>query len=215
MPISLFVLVLLIWLVKADASVIANYSGGVVMTAAGMALFLIGARLGLLPMGQAIGTSLPQRSSLLFVVVVTFFISFVVTLSEPNIMVLATQAEELSGGSIGSGILIFVIAIGSGFMVTLALLRVIFGVSIRLVLAIGYALVVVLSFFTPASFVPLAFDAGAFSTGLMTIPVTMSLGVGFASVLSRRRDVADTFGFIGLSCLGPVVGVMVMGIILL
>ena len=136
-------------------------------------------------------------------------------LSEPNVLVLAVQAEGISGGSIKGNVLTYVIAAGSGILVAFALLRVVLKLSIRRVLAVGYSLVIILSFFTPARFVPLAFDAGGFSTGLMTIPVVMSLGVGFASVLSRKNDVSDAFGVVGLSCLGPIIGVMIMGIILL
>ncbi|MBM3148547.1 MAG: DUF1538 domain-containing protein, partial [Chloroflexi bacterium] len=119
-----------------------------------------------------------------------------------------------SKGSISENILINVIAIGIGFFVAVAMLRIAFGFPIKYLFAAGYAIVLILSFFVPPEFVPVAFDAGGVTTGPMTVPVILSLGIGLSSVLAGRSAISDGFGLIGLASIGPIIGVMIMGIIL-
>ena len=152
---------------------------GASMAIAGMVFFLLGVKIGLLPMGEAIGAELPRRGSLFYVVAIAFLIGFAVTIAEPDVIVLTDQVDAVSQGSISENLLIYIIAIGIGFFVAVAIVRVIFGFPITYLLAAGYVIILILSFFTPAAFVPVAFDSGGVTTGPMTVPVILALGIVF------------------------------------
>jgi len=124
------------------------------------------------------------------------------------------DANVVSKGSISHILLISVIAIGVGFFVAMAMVRIIFGFPMAYLLAVGYTVILILSFFTPAQFVPVAFDSGGVTTGPVAVPVILALGIGFSSVLAGKSPLSDGFGLIGLASIGPVIGVMVMGVVL-
>lgn len=213
LPISIAIVILQYTVVKMPGPIFTQFICGILMTALGMVLFLLGVKIGLMPMGEAIGNEIPQRGSLLYVFGIAFLVGFAATIAEPNVMILADEAQAVSNGAISGNLLAYVIAIGLGFFVALAMLRIIFGIPIAYVLAFGYACVIGLSFFTPPQLVPIAFDSGGFATGLMTIPFVLALGIGLTSVLSKRTVLQEGFGVIGLACLGPIIGVMIMGVI--
>lgn len=127
---------------------------------------------------------------------------------------LATQFAEISEGAVSKSVLIGFVAIGVGFFVALAMYRIVRGTSIRKVLTIGYLIVLGVSFFTPARFLPLAFDSGGVTTGPMTVPFILSLGAGTSAVLQGRSVLADGFGLVGLASLGPIIAVMLLGVLI-
>jgi hypothetical protein len=213
-PLTLAVAVLQFTVIQMPPHAFLEFLVGAVMTAIGMVLFLLGARIGLLPMGKAVGSDLPRHGSLWLIVAVVFIIGFTVTVAEPNVLVLADQVDTMSQNAVPSNLLVYIIAIGAGVMVVVAVLRIILEISVKYILVGGYALVLLLSFFAPQQFVPMAFDAGGFSTGLMTIPFILATGLGLASVLSDSDKASDGFGVIGLSMLGPILAVMLMGVML-
>jgi hypothetical protein len=214
LPLVIVIIIMQFALIKMPIGLFLQFLAGAVMTIAGMLLFLLGIEVGILPMGSAVGAELPRRRSLLLVVAIAFLIGFAATIAEPDVIVLTGQIDRVSQGGISDNILIYVIGIGIAFFVTLAMLRIVLGFRMAYLLAAGYLVVIVLSFFTPAEFVPVAFDAGGVTTGPMTVPIILSLGIGFSSVLAGRSAISDGFGLIGLASVGPIIAVMIMGIVL-
>ena len=214
LPITLTVIVLQLFVTKVPTNLILQFLIGASMVVVGMVFFLLGVKIGLLPMGEAIGAALPERRSLLYVVALVFLIGFATTIAEPDVIVLTNQIDVVSQGSISEHLLIYVIGIGIGFFVAMAIVRIIFGFPITYLLTGGYVVVLILSFFTPVEFAPVAFDAGGVTTGPMAVPIILALGIGFSSVLSGKSALSDGFGLIGLASIGPVIGVMLMGVIL-
>lgn len=213
-PIICVVLAMQIFVLHSPIDEILLFIGTSAMVVCGFTLFLIGVRWGMLPMGEAVGSEMPQRGSLLFVIVIMFTLSFLVTIAEPDVRVLASLVESVSAGMLDRTQLMFVIGFGVGFFMVVSALRTIMGVSIKKLLAVGYGTVIALSFITPAEFLAISFDAGGVTTGPMTVPIILSLGVGISAVLSDGNDVSNTFGFIGLASIGPIIGVMLMGVFL-
>jgi len=214
-PIILVVLLMQVFVLGSPLDEILLFIGTALMVMAGFTMFLIGVRWGMLPIGEAVGAEMPQRGSLVFVIVVMFILSFLVTIAEPDVRVLASLVESVSAGMLDRNQLMFVIGVGVGFFMVVSALRTLFGVSIKKLLAVGYSVVIGLSFFTPEEFLAISFDAGGVTTGPMTVPIILSLGVGISAVLSDRRDLSNTFGFIGLASIGPIIGVMLMGVFLI
>ena len=108
----------------------------------------------------------------------------------------------------------YVIALGLALFAAIAMARVIYAWRMTHLLAAAYSLVIVLSFLTPAEFVPLAYDAGSVTTGVLTTPLVISLVIGISSVLAGRSAVSDGFGLLGFASIGPIIAVMLLGLVL-
>ncbi|MBM3119971.1 MAG: DUF1538 domain-containing protein [Chloroflexi bacterium] len=214
LPLVIVIIIMQFAFIKMPIPLFLQFLVGAVMAIAGMILFLVGIDAGILPIGEAVGAELPKRRSLSLIVAIAFLVGFAATIAEPDVIVLTGQIDKVSQGSISDNILIYVIGIGIAFFVAVAILRIVLGFRMAYLLAASYFIVIVLSFFTPAEFVPVAFDAGGVTTGPMTVPIILSLGIGFSSVLADRSAISDGFGLIGLASVGPIIAVMIMGIIL-
>lgn len=213
-PITIAVTVLQFSLIFMPAEIFVRFLLGTIMVVAGLVLFLIGVRVGFLPVGEMIGADLPQKGSLLILLVFSFILGFAITAAEPDVRVLAHQVDIVSGGYIGQYLLILAVALGVGFFVALAMVRIVFRLPIAYLLLGGYVLVLILAFFTPADFLPVAFDAGGVTTGPLTAPFVLSLGIGTSSVLGGRSSFSDGFGLVGLASIGPIIAVMLLGVFL-
>lgn len=130
-----------------------------------------------------------------------------ITISEPDLQVLAHQVT-----SIPNSVLIATVAIGVGFFLALAILRILFGWSLSKMLIGLYAIVLILSVFIPKSFLSVAFDSGGVTTGPMTVPFIMALGLGISSVRSDNKAEDDSFGLVALCSIGPILMVMILSL---
>ncbi len=212
-PIVVVISLIQFFIIRTPISLFWQFAAGSLMVTVGLFLFLVGVRVSLLPIGEMIGSRLTSHGSLILLLVSAFIFGFIITVAEPDVRVLAHQVDIASGGAIDSTILIISVALGVGFFVSLAILRILLGIPIIYLLATGYVFVVVLSFFTPPGFVAISFDAGGVTTGPMAVPFILALGVGATAVLGGKSTVAETFGLIGLASIGPVIGVMILGVI--
>ena len=213
-PITLIVLMIQILLIGSPLENIATFVLGALMVAIGFSFFLMGVKLGMLPIGEAIGGELPKRGSILFLVAVTFAISFLVTVAEPDVRVLTSVINSVSTDAISRNALLFAVAFGVGIFMVLSMLRIIYNVPIKYLYAASYLLVILLSFFTPLEFLAISFDSGGVTTGPMTVPVILALGIGVSTVMAGRSPLADGFGLIGFASIGPILGVMLLGVLL-
>lgn len=209
-PLIGLVCLLQVFLVQAPAALFLQFLAGSALVIVGMLLLFLGADFGILPMGRFIGAELPRKGSVALIVAVAFAMGFVVTLAEPDVLVLARQVDEVTGGAVPRSAVLYVTALGVGLFVALAMARVIYGVSMRLVLTAALGIVFLLALAAPGAFVPLAFDAGSVTTGVLTAPVVIALAVGVSSVLAGRSAVSDGFGFLGLASIGPIIAILIM-----
>jgi len=212
-PIVVVVSLIQFFVIHTPVELFWQFLAGALMVTAGLFLFLVGVRVSLLPIGEMIGSQVTSIGSLGILLVVAFIFGFVITVAEPDVRVLAHQVDIASGGAIESNILIISVALGVGFFVSMAIFRILLGVPIFYVLTTGYILIVVLSFFTPPAFVAISFDAGGVTTGPMAVPFILALGVGATAVLGGKSTVSETFGLIGIASIGPVLSVMILGVI--
>lgn len=213
LPIAILMIVLQFTIIFMPAEVFVKFLFGVLMVGIGLILFLLGVQIGFLPMGELIGSALPKTKNAWLVVFMGFVLGFIVTVAEPDVRVLATQVDLVSEGSIPKNVLIYTVAAGVGFFVALAMLRIILNFSINYILIIGYIVVFALAAFTPEQFVPVSFDSGGVTTGPMTVPFILALGVGVASVLKGKSASSDGFGLVALASIGPILAVMLLGVI--
>lgn len=175
-----------------------------------MTFFLVGVKLSMLPIGEAIGADLPKHNSLAFIVVVVFLFSFLTTIAEPNVRVLINMVDLAFQGDINSNVLIISIAFGVGFLMVISIFRIIYGTPIKYLFFISYFIILALSFFVPGEYLGISFDSGSVTTGPMIVPVVMALGIGVASVLQDKSEI-DGFGLVGFATIGPILSIMLMG----
>ncbi len=212
-PITAVIIVLQFALVRLPVEVFLQFLAGVVMVGVGLTLFLLGVQLGLLPMGEYIGAALPKTGKAWVVVFFGFLLGFIVTLAEPNVRILADQVDIVSAGAISKNLLIYTIAFGVAIFVALAMLRIILGIPIIYILILSYGAIFLLSALAPPHFLPVSFDAGGVTTGPLLIPFVLALGVGVASVLGGKSASTDGFGLVALAFAGPILAVLLLGVI--
>lgn len=208
LPIIGIVLLLTLTIAPIESGILLSFLTGAAMIIIGIMFFTLGADLSMTPMGERVGAAITKKRSLWLVIAVGFLMGFIITISEPDLQVLAGQVP-----SIPSTVLILAVAAGVGLFLVAALLRMFFGISLRLMLIISYILVFALAAFVPQDFLAVAFDSGGVTTGPMTVPFIMALGVGVASIRSDSRAGDDSFGLIALCSVGPILAVMTLGLI--
>ena len=213
MPITIVVIILQYTLIFLPTELFVRYLLGTIMVTLGLIFFLMGVHIGLLPVGELIGAALPKSGKVSLVVFFGFLLGFVVTVAEPDVRVLAIQVDLVSGGEISSNLLIYTVALGVAIFVALAMVRIIYNISITYILMAGYGLIFLLAAFTPSRYVPISFDAGGVTTGPMAVPFILALGVGVASVLRGKTASSDGFGLVALASIGPVLAVLMLGVI--
>lgn len=218
LPVTAVVFILQFTIIWLPAAEFIQFLVGVIMVSTGLALFLVGVHIGLLPVGELIGSSLPGTGKLWLVLGASFLLGFVVTVAEPDVRVLANYIENVSQQSdvvdeIPRNILIYTVALGLAIFVLFAIARIIFSIPINYLLVAGYGLVFLLSAFTPVDFIPISFDAGGVTTGPMAVPFILAYGVGVAAVLKGKSSSADGFGLVALASIGPIIAVLILGII--
>lgn len=211
-PVTLVVILLQLVIMQLPWVIIGQFMIGVVMVTSGLILFLLGVHFGLLPIGELIGSILPRQGKIWMVIFFGFLFGFVVTVAEPDVRVLAIQVDLVSGGDISSNLLIYTVALGVAIFVGLAMARIIFNIPLTYILATGYGLVFLVAAFTPPHFVPISFDAGGVTTGPLTVPFIIALGVGVASVMGGKSATTDGFGLVALASIGPLLAVLLLGV---
>lgn len=212
-PLVAVVCILQATVIHAPAADFQQFLAGSILVIGGMLMLLAGIDVGILPMGRFIGAQLPQEGSLWLIAAVAFGAGFATTVAEPDVVVLSAQVQAASQGAIAASSLTYLIAAGVGVFAALALLRIVYGVSMRMLLALAYAVMIVLSLLAPEAVVPLAYDAGSVTTGVLSAPVLLALALGLSSVLANRSAAEDGFGLLGLASIGPIIAVLALGLL--
>jgi hypothetical protein len=194
--------------VGASTAAFVQFLVGSVLVTLGLLLLLTGIDFGILPMGRYIGAKLADRSSLWLLLGVAFALGFATTAAEPDVLVLAAQVDDASGGALPSQRMVYVIAVAVGFFVLIGFLRLVLGFSMRWQLTAMYALTLALTFLAHGAMVPFAYDTGSVTAGALTGPVVLALALGVSSVIAGRSAVDDAFGLLGVASIGPIIVIL-------
>ncbi|MBP5242371.1 MAG: DUF1538 domain-containing protein [Clostridia bacterium] len=213
LPVAFIVLILsLTPVARLAGAEIAAFAVCAVLAVAGIALFNLGADLAMTPMGEQVGSGLTRSKSLWILLAVCFVLGVLITVAEPDLSVLAEQVREI----VNETALIVIVGMGVGLFLILAILKMAFKPPLSALLLFFYFLLFALSSLVLISgneeFLALSFDAGGVTTGPITVPFLMALGVGVASTLGGKHSNENSFGIIALCSVGPVLAVMVLGV---
>ena len=207
LPISLLVLILSAVIVPVDLSIMSLFVVGAAMLIFGMGLFTLGADMAMVPMGNHLGSQLTKSKTIWILAGISFLMGLLITIAEPDLTVLANQVQGVSNLT-----LILTVAVGVGIFLVVALLRILFQWKLSYILVGLYVLVFVLGALIKPEFVPMAFDSGGVTTGPMTVPFILALGVGVANVRSGKSAQDDSFGLVALCSVGPILAIMIISL---
>ncbi len=208
LPVIAIVLLLSFTIAPITPSILLCFLLGALLVMVGMMFFTLGAEMSMTPMGEKVGAKMTRSKKVWLIVTLSFVLGLIITISEPDLQVLASQVP-----SVPNMTLILAVAIGVGAFLVISMLRMLFGIALRNLLVVFYVIVFTLMFFVPADFRAVAFDSGGVTTGPMTVPFIMALGVGISAIRSDKHAADDSFGLVALCSIGPILAVLILGMI--
>ena len=206
LPIFITVMLICFTVSPISADLMLCFIIGALLLIVGMGFFSLGAEMSMTPIGNKIGTAITKTRNLPFILVISFFLGFAVTVAEPDLQVLAETVPHIN-----NTVLIVTVGIGVGFFLSVCMLRILTGMKLRWLLIAFYAVVFILASFTDKNFLGIAFDSGGVTTGPMTVPFILALGIGVANTRSDKKAEADSFGLVALCSIGPILAVLILG----
>lgn len=208
LPILAIVLLLCFSIAPIPPSILMTFLIGAILLIIGMLLFNVGVEISMTPIGERVGSVMTRSKNVFIIILISFIMGFIITISEPDLQVLAQQVP-----SIPNLVLILAVALGVGIFLVIALLRMLLGIPLSYLLVFFYGIIFLLTCFVPGDFLSVAFDSGGVTTGPMTVPFIMSFGIGIAAIRSDRHAEDDSFGLVSLCSIGPILSVLVLGMI--
>ena len=206
LPITIIVAVLCFFFLPVGSGLMLAFLVGAVLLIVGMGLFTLGAELSMTQMGNLVGAKMTKSRRLWLILVLAFILGLVITIAEPDLQVLAQNVP-----GIDKTVLILTVSVGVGIFLTICMLRILLGISLRTLLLVFYAIVFILAALSDPDFLSVAFDSGGVTTGPMTVPFIMALGVGVSAVRSDKQAGGDSFGLVALCSIGPILAVLLLG----
>ena len=206
LPITAIVLIISITVAPLTPGTMVLFLFGAVLLVVGMGLFTLGVDMSMIPMGDGIGVQISKARRVVIPLVVCFVLGFVVTMAEPDLQVLAETVPHIS-----STVLLLTVGVGVGLFMAVCMLRIVTGANLRWLLIGCYALIFLLAAFSDPDFLGIAFDSGGVTTGPMTVPFILAMGLGVSNIRSDRRAEADSFGLVALCSVGPILAVLILG----
>lgn len=206
LPITGIVLWLSIFMVPLEIGTVVMFFVGALMLIIGMGMFQLGAEMAMSPLGEGIGVEMSKSRRVGLMAVVGLVMGILITIAEPDLQILSEQVP-----SIPNRVLIITVAVGVGIFLAIAVLRIILRIDLSVLLMIFYAILLIFSFFVPKEFLAVAFDSGGVTTGPITVPFIMAMGVGLSYVRGDKNASSDSFGLVALSSIGPILAVSILG----
>jgi hypothetical protein len=208
LPITAIVLILSITITPLPIGTLMLFLTGAVLLIIGMGFFTLGADISMMPMGEGIGAEMTKTKNLSLVIFICILMGILITIAEPDLQVLANQVP-----AIPNKVLILTVAIGVGIFLVIAMLRTLYKIKLSHMLIFFYLIAFILAMFVPDNFIPVSFDSGGVTTGPITVPFIMALGLGLASIRSDKDSHDDSFGLVALCSVGPILAVLLLGIV--
>ena len=206
MPI-VFVIIGISFLINIPNRTIMSFSVSAILLIIGIAVFTTGANMSMIKIGEKIGDLLVRKRRKWLILVASVIVGIVITISEPDLIVLA---NELS--SIPNVLLIVLVAIGVGIYLLIGVCRILGKLSFRTIVTVSLIIIMALLYFTPKEFIAVAFDSGGVTTGAMGVPLIVAFGYGISKLRSGNDSKSYSFGLCGICSLGPVIVVLILGL---
>lgn len=215
LPITFIVLLLHFFVSPLEMKMLYAFLIGSVLVIIGLTVFLFGIDQGLEPIGHGVGNAITHSNSYAVVITVSLILGFFISYAEPDLHILANQVNGVTSGQFNNTLMVAAVSVGIGVMMTLGMLRILRDVPLKHVFLGAYALIYILSLFSSPDFLAIAFDASGATTGAITVPFMLALSAGFSAMKKNsKRSEADSFGLVGISSTGAILGVLITGLFL-
>ena len=213
-PVTIFVLVLHFTIAPLTSLQLGQFLLGAFLLLMGLSVFLVGVDLGATPIGIHSGHAIVRSGKMPILLMGGIILGFLISIAEPDLHILATQIEQLTGGSLAKWTMVIVVSVGVGLLVMVGFWRIVRQIRIRYVLWLVYGIILILACLSPLIFHDFAFDASGATTGAITTPFILALAAGVAKLTtSKHEDARDQFGLVGFASAGAIVAVLAMGAI--
>ncbi|MBU5438015.1 DUF1538 domain-containing protein [Tissierella sp. MSJ-40] len=212
LPITIIVLILNFTVAPIGANLMWRFLVGAIFIVFGLAIFLFGADLAIQPIGNLMGAALTKRKNLWIIIAFGFILGFLINIAEPDLLVLARQVSEVTSGALSQNSILIVVSIGVGILVAVGLMRIVLNIPLNKLLTFLYGVIFLLVLLSPGAFLGIAFDSGGATTGSMTVPFILALGLGVSSTQGGVTSEEDSFGLVGIASTGPMMAVLIMSL---
>ena len=213
LPITFLVIILNFTIVPVETEMLLRFLIGALLVILGLGIFLFGANLGVVPIGNHMGETIARTNKYYWVGILGFILGFLITIAEPDLQILAHQVRIASGGVVSNVLILVVVSVGVGIMVGIGLIRIIHGTPLNIMFTSVYAIIFILGLKTSEEFLAISVDASGATTGAMTTPFILALGYGVSQLKGGKTVEEDSFGMVGLASAGPIFAIMIMSII--
>lgn len=212
-PVVALVLIICFTIVDVETDVIIRFAVGSILLLIGLTIFLFGVDLSMNPIGEHMSKEVATSKSPIKIAILSFLLGFLITVAEPDLLILGDQVQGASGGSLGSSIIVYIVSIGVGVMISLGVFRLLRNKPLNMFMAITYGIIFVLAILVAEEFLAIAFDASGATTGALTTPFVLALSLGLSNVKGGKKSEENSFGLVGIMSAGPILAVMLLSII--
>ncbi len=213
-PVAALVVALAFTLVPVDMDVLLRFLLGCVMLLVGLSIFLLGVDLAMVPIGDYMARETATSARLIKIILFAFLLGFLVTVAEPDLLILGGQAEAATGGAVTSRALVYAVSAGVGLLISLGSVRLLGGKpSYPVFMALAYAVVLLVSLFVPPEFLAIGFDSSGATTGALTTPFVLAFSMALSRVKGGRGAEEGSFGMVGAMSVGPILAVLLLSIL--
>ena len=214
LPITILVIILNFTIVPLDTTTFIRFLIGSFAIIIGLTIFLFGVDSGITPIGNTMGAAIVKSNKILVVIVAGLLLGFFISIAEPDLHILAGQVDFASSGLITKTSIVLVVSVGIAVMLSLGLVRIVYNIPLNKFLLITYGVIFVLALFTTPEFLAISFDASGATTGALTVPFMLALALGVSKLKKdSKSSEEDSFGLVGITSAGAIVGVLVMSAI--
>ncbi len=213
LPIVIFLCIFRLIVLRKPIEEIKTLALGTLLSIVGLHLFLKGISLSLIPLGDSVGENLVVLNNKYLIAIFAFVVGFFATMVEPGLKALALEVEEISTGAIPMNVLINAVGIGFGLGMSIGIVKILNNIPTKTILFPVLLLAMILGYFAPREFVDIAIDSASATTGPVNIPLNMAIALGLSKILETSDPLLNGFGIIGLTSMGAVISVLVLGIL--
>ncbi|EQB89932.1 hypothetical protein J2Z44_001166 [Clostridium punense] len=213
LPITIIVLILNFTIAPIEPLLIWRFIIGAIFIIIGLGIFLFGADIGIQPIGSLMGSYITKSKKIWVMVVFGLILGFLITIAEPDLQILATSISGVTSGAISKFSILLVVSTGVGILLVVGLLRVVLNVTLAKLLTILYGIIFLLALLSSSGFLAISFDAAGATTGAMTVPFILALGLGVSSIKGGVQSEEDSFGLVAIASTGPIISVLIMSIV--
>lgn len=212
-PVFALVLIICFTIVDVETDVILRFIVGSILLLIGLTIFLWGVDLAMNPIGEYMSKEVATSRSPFKIAILSFLLGFLITVAEPDLLILGSQVEGASGGTLTSSLIVYIVSIGVGFMISLGVFRLLRDKPLNIFMAITYAIILVLAVLVSEEFLAIAFDASGATTGALTTPFVLAISYGLSVVKGGKNSEENSFGLVGIMSAGPILAIMLISII--